>query len=98
MGRKRSKIGIMSGYFQGSGQSDDNDAFPTADKLSYHEFISSLRPTNYHTVLELAASVNNNEMKNRLAQGTSIERRRMEEEMNRNRNSMYYRRIRGRDI
>ncbi len=96
--KRRSKIGILSGYFQGSGQSDDNDAFPTIDRLSYHEFISSLRPSNRHTVLELSGSTKNQNIDDRLLQGTSIERRRLEEERERNRNSMYYRRGRGRDI
>lgn len=95
----RSKIGIGSGYFQGSSQGDD-DAYPTADKLSYHEFISSMKPSNRHIVTELSGLVRPvppGQVHQSLLQGTSIERRQMEEERNRNRNS-YYRRSRGRDI
>ena len=94
----KSKIGIMNGYYQGSGQSD-NDAFPSTDRMSFHEFLSSLRPSNSHTMLELSSCLKNNEdLYNRLLQGTSVERRKLEEERERNRNSMYYRRSRGRDI
>ena len=99
--RMRSKIGIGSGYFQGSSQSDE-DAYPTADKLSYHEFLSSLKPSNRHIVTELSALVHPLSpgkvgLHQALLQGTSIERRQMEEERNRNRNS-FYRRSRGVDV
>jgi len=96
--RQRSKVGIMSGYFQGSGQSDDNDVYPSVESLTYHEFISSLRPSNVHKLLELSGCLQNKDMYNQLIQGTSIERRRLEEERNQNRDSMYYRRSRGRDV
>jgi len=98
----RSKIGILNGYFIGSEQSDDNDAYPTADRLSYHEFLSSMRPSNSHTILELSASMNtgnNTNLQSLLLQGTSIERKRLEQQKAMNRNSMsYYRRGRGKDI
>lgn len=101
-GNKSSKVGIMAGYYQGSGHSSsDDDVFPTVESLSFHEFISSLRPSNAHTMLELSTCMKNSnsiDLDNRLIQGTSIERRRLEEERERNRNSMYYRRSRGRDV
>jgi hypothetical protein len=100
--KSSSKVGIMTGYYQGSGHSScDDDVFPTVDSLSFHEFISSLRPSNAHTMLELSTCMknsNNIDLDNRLIQGTSIERRRLEEERERNRNNMYYRRSRGRDV
>jgi len=101
----RSKIGIQSGYYQGSsGQSDGNESYGTADKLSYHEFLSSLRPSNRHVMLELSALLSNGgnasastELHGKLLQGTSVERRQLEQERAQNRNS-YYRRGRARDI
>ena len=95
---KRSKIGIMNGYYQGLGQSDDNDAFPTVNKLSFHEFLSSQRPSNSHTMLEVSTCMEKNDLNSRLLQGTSVERRKLEEERERNRNSRYYRRGRARDV
>ena len=95
---KKSKIGIMNGYYQGSEQSDDHDAFPSVNKLSFHEFLSSQRPSNSHTIVEVSTCMKNNDLKSRLLQGTSVERRKLEEERERNRNSRYYRRSRGRDI
>ncbi len=95
------KIGLNSGFFQGAGQSDGQDAYPTAERLTYHEFVSSLKPSNRHNMTELSGyqqpKLSPLEMHNRLLQGTSIERRQLEEERNRNRNS-YYRRSRGRDV
>ncbi len=97
--RMRSKIGIGSGYFQGSSKGEE-DAYPTADKLTYHEFLSSMKPSNRHTLTELSGLVrpiSPAEVHKSLLQGTSIERRQMEEDRNRNRNS-FYRRSRGRHI
>jgi len=98
----RSKVGIGSGYFQGSGNQSDDDMFPTADKLSYHEFISSLKPSNRHIVTEMSClshPASPNQVHQSVLQGTSIERRQQEEEMHRNRNSYYSnRRSRGRDV
>jgi len=93
---------VATGYFQGSGPSNDDDAYPTAEKLSYHEFISSLKPSNRHIMTELSGFLQHPngsplELHNRLLQGTSIERRALEEVRNRDRNS-YYRRSRMRDI
>lgn len=96
---RRSKIGIGSGYFQGSSQADE-DAVPTADKLSYHEFISSLKASNRHTITELSGSLNPTaspgQVHQSLLQGTSIERRQLEEERNRNRSTSW--RSRGQDV
>ena len=97
--QKQSKVGILNGYYQGSGQSSsDDDIFPTVDRLTFHEFLSSLRPSNSHTMLELSTCMKNNDLNNKFLQGTSIEKRKMEEERERNRNSMYHKRSRGRDI
>ena len=103
---KKSKIGLMSGYFQGT-TTDGNDAYPSTDALSFHEFTASLRPSNRHSVLELSTCFNtSNEstsisagsisLYRRLEQGTSIERRRLEEERNRNSSTRW--RSRGRDL
>ena len=100
--KNRSKVGIGSGYFQGSGNQSDDDMFPTADKLSYHEFIASLKPSNRHIVTEmscLAHPASPDRVHQSILQGTSIERRQQEEEMHRNRNNYYSnRRSRGRDV
>jgi len=104
---RRCRIGVQSGYFKGSGGGDDDDfPYPTADKLSFHEFISSLKPSNRHVVTELSGHLKQPklsplELHHRLMQGTSIERRQLEEERNRNGNrggSGYYRRGRAQDI
>jgi len=108
---RRNKIGIQSGYFQGGGGlggEGDNDAFGSTDRLSYHEFLSSLRPSNRHVVLELSTSMvcggggspTTSSLHDALSQGTSIERRKLEEERNRNYSSFSSRsrRTRGRDI
>lgn len=95
----RSKIGIGNGFFQGSSQGED-DMFPSVDKLSFHEFISSLKPSNRHIVTELSClshPVLPARVHQAILEGTSIERRQLEEEMHRNRNSRY-RQSRGRDI
>ena len=97
--KARSKIGIGSGYYQGSSQADE-DAFPTADTLSYHEFLSSMKPSNRHIVTELSGLVHPispGKVHQALLQGTSMERKQMEEERNRNRNN-YYRRSRMVDV
>ena len=84
----RSKIGIQSGYFAGSGQSDnDSDPYATAERLSFHEFISCVKPSNRHSVLSLDALIttlkgNGMSLNSALLQGTSIERRRLEAEAN----------------
>ena len=84
----RSKIGIQSGFFAGSGQSDNSsDPYATAERLSFHEFMSCVKPSNRHSILSLDAlitTVNSNGMSlnSALMQGTSIERRRLEAEAN----------------
>ena len=84
----RSKIGIQSGFFSGSGQSDNSsDPYATAERLSFHEFMSCVKPSNRHSILSLDAlitTVNGNGMSlnSALMQGTSIERRRLEAEAN----------------
>jgi len=117
-GERRSKIGVQSGYFQGGGGSggNDNDAFGSTDRLSFQEFLSSLRPSNRHILLELSTSMvcgvdgetsstttgspTASSLHEALLQGTSIERRKLEEERNRSYSSFSSRlqRSRGRDI
>ena len=93
-GPRKSKIGIQSGYFAGSAQSSSgSDPYANADKLSFHEFLSCLRPSNRHTVLELDAMIRPTAdvpLDQALLQGTSIERRRLEADANRNRGRYRY--------
>jgi hypothetical protein len=86
----RTKIGINSGIFQGSGGSD-TDAFPTAQRLSYHELIASMKPSNRHIFTELCTSHMSNpvNLHSKLLEGTSIERRQLEQEREMHRNSKY---------
>jgi len=106
----QSKIGVLSGFFQGSGQAGPNSNYPTADTLSFHEFISILRPSNQHVLLDLSGLTQtpfrengmdetrgNLEFYQRLKQGTSIERRQFEEERNRQ-TSPWFRKSRPRDV
>jgi len=99
--KTRSKIGIASGYFQGSSSLEDNDVFPTVDKLTFHEYISSLKPSSHRHVMTemscLAHPISPAQLHQSLLQGTSIERRQLEQERNSHRNT-YYKRSRGRDI
>ena len=84
----RSKIGIQSGFFAGSGQSDNgSDPYATAERLSFHEFMSCVKPSNRHSILSLDALIttmkgNGMSLNSALMQGTSIERRRLEAEAN----------------
>jgi hypothetical protein len=89
---ERTKIGINSGVFQGSGGSD-TDVFPTAKRFSYHEFIASMKPSNRHIFTELGTSLQSNpaDLHAKLLEGTSIERRQLEQEREMNRNSKYQR-------
>ena len=95
---EKTKICINSGIFQGSGSSD-TDTFPTAKRLSYHEFIASMKPSNRHIFTELGSAHESNpvDLHAKLLEGTSIERRQLEQEREMNRNSKY-RRGRQRDV
>jgi hypothetical protein len=99
--KSKSKIGIASGYFQGSSSLEDDDMFPIADALTFHEYISSLKPSSHrHIMVEMSCllhSISPMQVHQSLLQGTSIERRQLEQVRNSHRDS-YYRRTRGRDI
>jgi len=92
----RSKMGILSGYFSASGQSDtSSDPYATAERLSFHEFMSCLKPSNRHSILSLDAHIktlngNGMSLNSALMQGTSIERRRLEAEANLHRGRQRY--------
>jgi hypothetical protein len=61
--RRRSRIGIQSGYYQGYGGSSnryeecDNEPYATSPSMTYHEFLACLRPSSdrRRSVLELDA-------------------------------------------
>lgn len=97
----RSKIGIASGYFQGSSSLEENDMFPIADKLTFHEYISSLKPSSHrHLMAEMSClshAMSPVQLHESLLQGTSIERRQLEQERNTHRYT-HYKRTRGRDV
>eukprot|EP00978_Attheya_sp_CCMP212_P023429 scaffold71742_cov40-Attheya_sp.AAC.1 len=85
--RKRSKVGLVSGYFQGSSSSyDDDDGYATSPSLTWHEFVSTLKPSK-ESILELdvACSGGGLELNRRLLEGTSVKQKRLEEQRQRSR-------------
>jgi len=72
----RSMIGLLSRYFDGSGQGGD-DWYSSTPKLTFHEFIALLKPTNRHCLLELSSLLHPSEtrdLRKRFFHGTSIDR------------------------
>eukprot|EP00978_Attheya_sp_CCMP212_P002907 scaffold5996_cov49-Attheya_sp.AAC.1 len=86
--RKRSKVGLVSGYFQGSSSSyDDDDGYATSPSLTWHEFVSTLKPSK-ESILELDVACSTGgglELNRRLLEGTSVEQKRLEEQRQRSR-------------
>lgn len=59
-GSQRSRLGIQSGFYQGSSglsAHSDNEPYPTAPALTYHEFLMCARPSSdrRRSILELDA-------------------------------------------
>jgi hypothetical protein len=56
-GTQRSRLGIQSGFYQGSVSNDNNDPFASADSLTYHEFLACMRSSSdkRRSILELDA-------------------------------------------
>ena len=77
----RCMTGLTNRFFDGSGQGDD--WYSSTPKLTFHEFVASLKPSNRHTIIELSSLLARSKLQEysqpsllqeRFFQGTSIDR------------------------